>query len=453
MSRRAPSLQGRMLGLVLGLVAAVWLGSATLTWLDTRHELEELLDSHLAQAAAVLVAQQYDADHDERHVDAPRLHRYATTVAFQVFHDGRLALHSANAPRTPLVDLDAGGGGFHRVRRDGVAWRVFVTRGRERDITVLVGERIDSRNAILWAVLAAASWPLLLALPLLAFGVWWAVRRGIAPLHRLGRQLAQRRPQALEPLALDAADRELLPLLDALNGLFERIASLMSAERRFTADAAHELRTPIAAIRTQAQVALAEGDDELRRHALGATIAGCDRAARLIDQLLTLSRLESSGALVTTAVDLAALTRRVLAELAPRAIAKAQVLEFDGDTPAPVSGDETLLAVLLRNLVDNAIRYSPNGARIEVAIRGAGAAVELDLDDSGPGLDDAARQRLGERFFRVGAGEESGSGLGWSIVRRIAQVHGLRVEAQSPGRLGGLCVRLRGATPAPAVRP
>ena len=441
-----------MLGLVLGLVTLVWISTALLTWFDTRHELEELLDSHLAQAAAVLVAQQYDAD-DERHVDAPRLHRYATTVAFQVFHDGGLALHSANAPRTPLVDLGAGGGGFHRVRRNGVAWRVFVTRGRERDITVLVGERLDSRDAILWAVLGSASWPLLLAMPLLALGVWWAVRRGVAPLHRLGRQLSQRRPQALEALALDSTDRELLPLLDALNGLFARIDALMGVERRFTADAAHELRTPIAAIRAQAQVALAEGDDELRRHALNATIAGCDRAARLIDQLLTLSRIESSGVLVTAAVDLAALTQRVVGELAPRSIAKAQTIEFDAAAPALITGDETLLAVLLRNLVDNAIRYSPRGARIVVAVRGAGAEVELDIDDSGPGLDEVARQRLGERFFRVGASEESGSGLGWSIVRRIAEAHGLRLEAQSPGKLGGLGVRVRGATPAPAARP
>lgn len=435
-----------MLGLVLGLVTLVWISTALLTWFDTRHELEELLDSHLAQAAAVLVAQQYDADDDEHHVDAPQLHRYASTVAFQVFHQGRLALHSADAPRRPLVeDRGRDPGGFHSVRIDGVHWRVFVTRGAERDVSVYVGERVASRNAILWAVLRGTLWPMVVALPLLGLGAWWAVRRGVAPLHRLGRQLAQRRPQALEPLALDAADRELVPMLDALNGLFERIDALMGAERRFTADAAHELRTPIAAIRAQAQVALAEGDDELRRHALNATIAGCDRAARLIDQLLTLSRIESAGALVTAAVDLAALTQRVVGELAPRSIAKAQTIEFNATAPALITGDETLLAVLLRNLVDNAIRYSPSGARIVVAVGRSDAGVELDIDDSGPGLGDVERRRLGERFFRVGGHEESGSGLGWSIVQRIAQVHGLSVAAESPGKLGGLSVRVRDA--------
>lgn len=444
MNTRPHSLQARILALVLGLVALVWTSTALLTWFDTRHELGELLDSHLAQAAAVLVAQSFDGDDEEHHVDAPRLHRYASTVAFQVFHDGRLVLHSADAPRQPMVTWRGrDSGGFHDVRIDDASWRVFATRGAERDVTVFVGERRASRDAILWAVLRGTLWPLALALPVLAVAAWWAVRRGIEPLRRLGHVLATRRPQALEPIVLPAASAEVVPLVEALNGLFARISALMGAERRFTADAAHELRTPIAAIRTQAQVALAEPEPEARRHALQATLAGCDRAARLIDQLLTLSRLESAGTLVTTTVDLAALARSVAGELAPKAVAKAQELTFAGDAAALVAADETLLAVLVRNLVDNAVRYSPQGARVAVSVRRDGSDVALQVDDSGPGLDDAARRRLGERFFRLAGSEEAGSGLGWSIVQRIAAAHGFRVEVDAPSGLGGLGVRVR----------
>ena len=157
-------------------------------------------------------------------------------------------------------------------------------------------------------------------------------------------------------------------MVDALNGLFGRIGALMESERRFTADAAHELRTPIAAIRAQAQVALAEPDDALRRHALQATLQGCDRATRLVEQLLTLSRLESADAPALAVLDLSALVRGVVGELAPKALDKQQRIELDAAPDCRVQGEATLLAVLVRNLVDNAIRYSPTGARVQVAV-------------------------------------------------------------------------------------
>ncbi len=175
---------------------------------------------------------------------------------------------------------------------------------------------------------------MLAALPLLALAAWWAVRSGVAPLRRLARTLAERQPQALHPVVVAGAPAEMMPMLDSLNALFGRIAGLMDAERRFTADAAHELRTPIAAIRTQAQVAMAEADDALRRHALEATLAGCDRATRLVEQLLTLSRLEEGAAAPTGRVDLSALTRREVAEAAPRALALQQTIELDAADPA-----------------------------------------------------------------------------------------------------------------------
>ena len=509
--RRGPrSLQGRLLAGLLGAVLVVWGATAAVTWQDARHELDELLDGHLAQAAALLVAQQARAgEHDGPALDAPQLHRYAPRVAFQVWHAGRLALRSDNAPATPMVDAAALAGmplqprldrrgdrdgrdshhrrgtaaddddrahdttrdrrghaddragasagaavdgfrlGFHSVVLDGTAWRVFAAQGAEQDLRVFVGEQQRSRTDILLAVLRSTLWPLALGLPLLGAVVWWVVRQGTAPLRRLAQQLARRAPSDLSPLPTDGLPAEMAAPATALNGLFARIAGMVAAERRFTADAAHELRTPIAAIRTQAQVALAASDDDERRHALRATLAGCDRATRLVEQLLTLSRLEAGDAPPRAPVDLAALARRVLGELAPAALARRQQLGLDApEGGCRVDGNETLLAVLLRNLVDNALRYSPDGAEVRVALAAPpGGGLRLTVDDAGPGLSDADRQRLGERFFRVLGTAQPGSGLGWSIVRRIAAAHGATVAVDRSAALGGLAVEV--AWPAP----
>jgi two-component system sensor histidine kinase QseC len=437
------SLQGQLLVLVLGVVVGVWLATAVLTWFDARKELDELLDSHLAQAGALLVVQQVQEIGDDEHgIDTPTLHRYAPKVAFQVFHEGRLALRSANAPTAPMVDAGKHfKTGFKTVQIEGTAWRVFATHGAERDVQVYVGEQASLRASILWAVLRSTLWPMAVALPLLALAVWWAVYRGVAPLRRLGSALAKRQALALQPVALDGAPSEMAPMVNALNGLFERIGTLLESERRFTADAAHELRTPIAAIRVQAQVALGEADNARRRHALQSTLDGCDRAARLVEQLLTLSRLEAAAIPAMAAVDLRALTQRVVAELAPKAIGKKQTLEFEGTEPCSIPGNETLLAVLVRNLVDNAVRYSPPSARVKVAVQRQSGRLVLSVEDSGPGLAEADLRRLGERFFRVAGSPESGSGLGWSIVQRIAAVHRLELQVERSAELGGLAVR------------
>ena len=449
MTGRPRSLQGRLLLLVLGAVTLTWALAGLLTMLDARHELDELLDGHLAQAAALLVVQQTRAegDDDDPAVDAPQLHRYAPKVAFQVWHEGRLTMRSSNAPSQPLHPP---GGGFTEGLRtldlDGQRWRVFAAHGAERDVQVYVGEQIGSREAILRAVLRGLGVSLALALPLLAVAAVWAVRSGMAPLRRLGALLLQRQPQALQPLELPGAPTELHPLVQALNGLFGRIGTLLESERRFTADAAHELRTPIAAIRTQAQVALAEPDAALRAHALRATLEGCDRATRLVEQLLTLARLEADASLLRQPVDLAALARRVAAELAPRALERGQRLEVAADSPCHVTGNDTLLAVLLRNLLDNALRYSPAGAPVQLSLRGVDGRVHLSVEDGGPGLAEADLARLGERFFRVPGHEAPGSGLGWSIVRRIASAHGVQIEISRSAALGGLAVDLRWGT-------
>jgi len=450
--RRLSSLQARLLTLLLGLVTLVWLSAAVMTWLDTSDELDELLDAHLAQSAALLVVQQYnppDTDHDGAvpTEDAPSLHKYAPRVSFQVFHEGVLVQRSANAGRAPLSDKRRG---FSTVTlKDGKAWRVFGAQGKEGDIQVFVAEQTASRDSILWAVLEGVVMPLVYALPLLAVVGWLAVRQGLAPLRQLSHALSQRQPQALEPLSLPDVPREIAPVVLSLNALFERIGQMVTSERRFTADAAHELRTPIAAIRMQAQVALAAAQDtDTRSHALQATLAGCDRATHLVEQLLTLSRLESSShGAPQGQVDLSAVAQRVAADLALAGLERQQELVLQAPEPCWICADDMLTSVLVRNLLDNALRYSPPGAQVLVDVRQDTTHVHLQVQDSGSGLSEADMARLGERFFRVLGTGQTGSGLGWSIVRRIAAVYQARVTVSRSAPLGGLCVQVRWPRP------
>lgn len=438
------SLQARLLALLLGALAAVWLGATALTWVDAQHEIDELLDGHLAQAAALLVVQQAHTDGDDGVADAPSLHKYAPKVAFQVFHEDRLVMRSSNAGTSPLSPVSQG---FATVQRgEGAPWRVFGTRGVHSDVQVYVGEQTDSRRDILWAVLHSLLQPFALALPVLALLVWWSVHAGLLPLRTLSDQLRRRQPQQLDALPLSGLPREIHPLVASLNGLLTRIEGMMTAERRFTADAAHELRTPIAAIRAQAQVAMnaaTYANSAQHEHALQAMLTGCDRASHLVEQMLTLARLEAAPSdTPTTSVDFVSLVRQVAADLAPAALAREQTLELDAETPCQVSVNEALLGVLIRNLIDNALRYSPAGAQVLLRVSTQDSTGLLQVQDSGPGLTEPQIAALGQRFLRLAGQTQPGSGLGWSIVKRIAAVTGARIKVQRSPLLGGLDVQV-----------
>lgn len=437
------SLQARVLATVLGLVTGVWLVAVVATWIDTRHELNELMDGHLAQAASFFAMQSLDALDGDDFPPAPVLHKNQPRVAFQVWHEGRLVVRSVNAPQVPM------GGRVSRrtqVRKvEGQTWRVLGTVGKEDDVVIYIGEHESARRDVLMASLRGVLWPFAAALPLLALGVWGAVRGSMRPLRELGAVVAVRRPETLDPLPLDSAPPEVRPLLTALNGLFDRVAWMLESERRFNADAAHELRTPIAAIRMQAQVAQGATSDADRAQALAATVQGCDRAARLVEQLLQLSRLEGEPTQVPTArTDLTAIASRLAEELQPMAMARGQRIDCDFPPGAlSVPMEAALVHALLRNLVDNALRYSPQGGSVRVvaALDGGGAPFVV-VEDSGPGMAPQEMARLGERFFRVLGTEATGSGLGWSIVQRIARLHGLGVTVARSEALGGLRVRI-----------
>ncbi len=438
------SLQQRLLTRTLGAVLVVWMGTAAFVGYEAKHEVDELLDAHLAQSAALLVVQQNATpDDDEPLLDAPTLHKYANRVAYQVFDEDRLVMHSPNVAHTPMAKHTQG---FETLTlADGKSWRIFAAPGRSKDVQIYVAERVDSRDEILWAVLRGFLPPLTIALPLLLIGLWLNVRSGLQPLQRLRQALLKRDTQTLTPVSLSETPQEVQPMLDALNDLLQRLSQRMETERRFTADAAHELRTPIAAIRAQAQVALSSTtNDEVRQQAMQDTLLGCDRASRVVEQLLTLARVEGPQDVASEPFRLDQLAQQVLADLTPDALRRGQTLELLAPEPLQVNGQSTLWQILLRNLIDNAMRYSPDGAVVRInAQRLDPIHVQVIVQDSGGGLSSADMARLGERFFRVLGNQATGSGLGWSIVHHIAAVQQIDVQVGKSAELGGFQVTLR----------
>jgi len=431
------SLQARLLVLVLAATILVWAATVVFTWRDARHEIDELLDGHLAQAASLLIAQvmrdveEIDLEH------APVLHKDARKVAFQVWdRRGQLRLHSANAPSEAL---SRGGEGFAERRVEGRRWRVFSAWDPSGEYLVQVAERVDVREELAREMIGALLSPLLVALPVLALAIWFAIRTALQPLSRLARDVGQREPGQLEPLSESGAPREVRPLIAQLNRLFARIGISLERERRFTADAAHELRTPVAGIKAQAQVARMAASEQVRDEALSRVVAGADRAGRLVEQMLTLARLEALDGTERMRFDLRNRAVDVAAQRAPGALERDVQLEVAEGAPAFIEGLPGLVDVLLGNLVDNAIAHAPVHTRVHLAARQEDGVIRLRVEDQGPGIAPAEREKVFERFHRLDGAPMGGSGLGLSIVRRIAEIHRARIELGG-GEGGGLRV-------------
>lgn len=431
---RGYSLRRRLLALLLAVSSAAWLVSGTIGFLTAEHEADELLDAHLAQAAALLIAQAaQDLDEiDTEH--APVLHRRARKVAVQVWERGtRLRLHSPNAPDAPLSEVPEG---FSDARHAGVPWRVFGVWDPKHETLVQVGELKEARAEIRNALGRSLLLPLLAGLPLLALAVWLSVASGLRPLGRLQDELARRDPSRLAPLGIANAPQEIVPLVAELNRLFARIGELVERERRFTADAAHELRTPLASIVAQAQVARAATQDAQRNAALDDLVQGAARATRLVAQLLTLARLDVLPQQPAARSDLRELVRGVIADHAPAILAKDLDVALEDAPGVQLEGHQELLAILARNLIDNALRFTPRGGHVTAAVTRGGNRASVRVANSGDPLAADVLARLGERFYRGSDPGEPGSGLGLSIVVRIAELHRGTVRF-SPGVSGG----------------
>ncbi|MFA5241594.1 MAG: ATP-binding protein [Sulfuricella sp.] len=426
------SLRTKLLVSLLAIISVAWLATAGFIYYDAHHEIDELFDAQLAQSAHVLLAQaghdlkdaREDEDDDGIATEiAGAGHKYERKIAFQI-HDehGRLLLRSASAPVEPLARRE---NGYAEVTIAGKSWRVYTLKDAGNEILVQVGERHEVRNELAASVALRLLLPLGVTLPVLALLIWLAVGRGLSPLRRISCEVEQRDPSNLAPLEGHGVPVEIAPLLHALNTLLGRLDQALESERRFTADAAHELRTPLAALKIQAQVARRAESEAQRVTALDNLIVGVDRATHLIGQLLTLARLEpTAGSTVMMAsCDVAAIARQVLAGLAPAALEKQIELELASPAAATIRGNADMLAILLRNLVDNAIRYTPGHGRVSVSLLVEQGRVRLEVTDSGPGIPEQERQRVFDRFYRILGSDAAGSGLGLSIVKRIADVH------------------------------
>jgi two-component system OmpR family sensor kinase len=408
--------------LVATLIAALLVAGALASlasFQSARSEVNDLLDEELRQVALSL--REYAV------LDLPRINaaqidpQHRVMVQVWEIAGGVIYLSNGTTP-LPLAARP----GYATFSHEGREWRTF---------TVFLGPRAiqTAQPTALRTGLAARSAlrilvPVLALIPLLALVVWYLVGRAMAPISGVAATLARRSPTSLDPLPAQGLPDEIAPLVGGLNDLLARLGAAFGMQRRFAADAAHELRTPLTALGLQIQLLERATDDAGRAAAIARLKEGVKRATRLVQQLLTLARLEPDAAEHAFApASLDAIARRTVGELAPLAEAKGVALSVEAGSGASVDGVEDSLAVLASNLADNAVRYTPPGGRVVVRVRRDGAEAVLEVADDGPGIAPDERSRVFDRFYRGANVDAPGSGLGLSIVRQIADLHGARL--------------------------
>jgi two-component system sensor histidine kinase TctE len=326
---------------------------------------------------------------------------------------------------------------------------------RSQWIIIEVGETTEKRSQLANKIVASVILPQFIIIPLAVMLVWFGLSRGLRPLTRLRQTIEAREPDDLSPIATRRVPEELEPLVEAFNEMLERMKRSVSAQQRFVADAAHQMRTPLTGLKTQAQFAIRETDPEALRHALRQIATGVDRAGRLINQLLTLARTEGGEAAQQRhePLDLARLIRDVVSDWVPAAIEKDIDLGFESDSPAMIAGNSFLLRELAKNLLDNALRYTPSGGRVTCRVIAGEATVLFEVEDNGVGISEEQAELVFERFYRVDDATTEGSGLGLAIVQEIAMQHDSRASLR-PNPLGrGALARVAFATWHPPLPP
>jgi two-component system sensor histidine kinase QseC len=431
--------------IVLSLVMAI----GYTVYQNAIHETEEVFDAQLTHFAQGLlaVAGQIDSDdlmhHQESVIEFRHHHQWA--LVFQVWDMDKTAphllLHSSDADETSNLLLPAEG--FSDGVWNGQPWRFYREQDKQRGLDIVVGQETSTLAEMAGEVAAGTVAPIFFGMPILLVLLPLAIRLGLKPLRQLARALQNLSPTRLTPVLLKDEPKEITPVIKALNDLLQRIANAIENERRFTADASHELRTPIAALQAQIQAAQLSGNEEDCHESLAKVMQGTERMGHLVGQLLTLSRLDDTTAtLAMEAVDLNTLVQECCAGLGMAAVSRNIEISFEPQPGMTVRGSTDMLRILLRNLLDNAIRYAPQNGCVEVkTARAADGRVELDISDSGAGVPDDQLVLLGQRFNRFGPNEIDGVGLGLSIVRRIAEIHRAQMTF-SRATLGGLRVKV-----------
>lgn len=432
------TLQRRLL-LTIALVAPlVWATAATGTWWRARHEIGELYDTEMVRLARQVLAllPPGGAPANGAVADAatatappggePGGEAELRTLSVAAWVGMRRVLSDAEGTLLPWHD---GADGFVDTMLDGGAWRVYYLgdpQGGPR--RVAVGQDLAERAELVRGLLVSQLWPWLASLPVLLLALAAAVRHALAPMRALTRTVARRDAADLRPVGGDGVPADLVPLVDSIDGLLARVDATIRQERRFTADAAHELRTPIATVRAHWDALRLSSSPAERERAAAGVSAGIDRLGHLVSQMLAMARADAGPALSDRPIDWRVVVEQAVADALPIVEARDARLEVEwpapGVEPMPLSGDPGLLASMLRNLIDNAIRYGPPGGRVVVRF----GPDRIEVEDEGPGLDTDARAHLGERFHRGAGAAQGGSGLGVSIVSRVAALHGLVVD-------------------------
>lgn len=444
------SIRKRILVRVLGLLLVSTLIMGWASHHDSTHEVEELFDAQLGQSARVLIGllgasqgqiptEQLAQALLETSGEHPKLgHRYESKLAFQVRNaEGRVIARSFNVPPLTAADWQPG---FADLQQAQHQWRSYVLESPDSGLAVWVGERSDVRGELVDKIVRGTLVPDLLGIPLLVLLVWFAIGSGLKPLDELARLIRLREPNSLQPIVLSDLPQELEPVQAALNRMLEQLHQLLAREQRFIADAAHELRTPLAVLKIHAENAMQANEPAERDQALQHLRRGVERATRLISQMLTLARLADDQQRQRVPVALLQSCRDAVAELLPLALRRDQELELvsDGSLPEQVEMEPGSLGMLLQNLVGNAIQHTPDGGRILISLQQQADQLVLRVEDSGSGVAPADRERLLERFHTQG--NSQGAGLGLSIVQRIIERHqGSLLLVDSP--LGGLLVQ------------
>lgn len=426
------SLRAKLLVLLTAAVLTAALVQAVAVFRNAMREADAVFDYHLQQIALSLATGELGLPGFGPRSGA----RDDLDYVFQVWSPDGQRIY-VSRPRVELPDQAVLG--YATADVNNRKWRVFSMQAGGR--TIQVAQPLLSRRALALTFALNSVWPMLLIVPLLLLVVAWVVRRSLGPLRSLSTELENRAATSFDPLDPSAVMQEMQPVVRAMNGLFARTRQAFDAQQMFVADAAHELRSPLAALRLQLQMLDRAPDESARRLAAQRLDAGIDRATHLVEQLLALARADSGGREPAAATSLADAARQALGDTVDLAQARQVDAGLEQADELTVLAPPQGLRMLARNLVDNAVRYCPRGGRVDVRVRAEAGRALLEVDDSGPGIPASERPRVFDRFYRRAESPPGGSGLGLAIVKSVAERSHATVELlDSP--LGGLRVRV-----------